>query len=455
MSKNKPEDLSKYGLATHDDPSINIKPKQPINANNANPKQPINTNPKHPINANPKHSVNVSPKHPLESQNSFAKAPPKPPAKSQPQPQPIKTDSKPPVRATPKTSARPLPTQPQKKQQSKAAKFYKTFALAIAVLVVAVFGTAIIYGLVQSSQSTGSPGISLPGIGGGDSSQPPGGAVIHPPRINVLILGIDAETGRYGRSDLMMVLSFNTEDGGISLISVPRDTFVVMPAERIEILRNAGRNTARRSGEMRINEVIFHAGPEFGPSFAVLQVEELLEIDIHFFVRIDLDAFKFIIDEIGGVEFDVPVRMFYTDPFQGLVIDLHPGLQTLSGSQAEGLIRYRQADLNNPISPGHPDGDLGRMRMQQQLLMAVIPQVLSQRNIVNNLPAYFTMFFEHVQTDFSLLDIPRYIGLVGMIDTENMQSYTLPGRGNTISGRYYHIINEAAMREMLDGIFAE
>lgn len=346
-----------------------------------------------------------------------------------------------------------------KKQINPFIKSLKVFVLIIAVAAVAVVGGALGYTAVTGDRLTT---VALAEMVGLEINEETGAIILPdwipaasqlPERLNVLILGIDEETGDIGRADLVMIVSMDTSTGYMDLISIPRDTFVTIPPERMQIMRDAGLNTAPASGNMRINEIAVHAGRRYGANFSRLQVEELLDIDIHYYIRVDLDAFEFIIDEIGGVEFNVPRRMFYTDPAQNLVIDLHPGLQTLNGADAAGLVRYRQPDLHNPISRGHPDGDFGRMRMQQDFMVVALGQMLDRGNIVSNATTYIRAFFSYVDTDFSLMSMPRYINLVTLIDTSNIQAHTLPGRGTMISGRYFFILNEEDTAEIIAEIF--
>ncbi|MCL2398031.1 MAG: LCP family protein [Defluviitaleaceae bacterium] len=264
-----------------------------------------------------------------------------------------------------------------------------------------------------------------------------------PQRTNVLLLGSDAEVG-IARADAIMIVSVHGGTGAIDLVSVPRDTYVVMPAERLAILRENGRNTAAASGVMRLNEVTHHAGPVFGPTFAALQVEELLGIDIHYYVHINLSAFRYIVDQIGGIEFNVPQRMFYSDPYQDLLIDLQPGLQHLDGAAAEGLVRYRS---------GYADGDLGRARTQQQFMMAAFGQILARDNIMANPLTYLNVFINYVDTNMGVLDMPRYLGLLGRLDIGAINTHTLMGTGTRIGGRFFYIVDEGDITRLRDEVF--
>ena len=104
---------------------------------------------------------------------------------------------------------------------------------------------------------------------------------------------------------------------------------------------------------------------------------------------------------LGGIEFDVPVRMSFDDPTQDLHIHYQPGLQHLTGEDVLKVARCR----NNSDGPGsypdnlygaYPDGDIGRTRTQQQLIAAILKKALSNPQKINS---YVNLFLEYVDTD--------------------------------------------------------
>jgi len=264
-----------------------------------------------------------------------------------------------------------------------------------------------------------------------------------PPRTNVLVLGTDhGHRGAIGRADMIMLITI-CDAGQIDMVSIPRDTRVTMPQYRLDTLRAAGRNTAASSGIMRINEITHHAGPHYGPRFLTAQVADMLDIQIDYYIHVDLAGFRSIVDRIGGIYFDVPIRMYYRDPYQDLVINLQPGPQLLDGNAAEGLVRFRS---------GHADGDLGRMRTQQDFMSAALGQILSRDNIMANPMAYISTFINYVDTDFGLMDAPPFAGLLGQIDTANITAHTLAAAPTRIDGRFFYILEEDAARLLMDEI---
>jgi LCP family protein required for cell wall assembly len=330
----------------------------------------------------------------------------------------------------------------------------KKFLIATGISFVAFFviASGVVVGFAFLGNNTATRMISMAmGLEVDEEGNPIAGGIMDffdsgslPERINVLLLGSDeAFGGEIGRSDMIMIVSVHSETGAVSMVSVPRDTHVVMPTERLTILRENGRNTAASSGVMRINEITHHSGQKLGPSFIMMQLEELLDIEIHYYVHVDLEGFRILVDQIGGIEFDVPRRMNYRDPYQNLVIDLQPGLQRLTGSAAEGLVRYR----------GYGDGDLGRMRVQQDFLREAMRQIMDIDSIMRNPLAYLSVFIDHMDTNFGLTDVPAHLPLLTALDMSDITTATLPGRGTSINGRYFHVLDEVEVEEIVAQIF--
>ena len=251
------------------------------------------------------------------------------------------------------------------------------------------------------------------------------------------VLAVDEDATR---TDTIIVGVFNSVTFGVDLISIPRDTYVVMPPHRLNFLAEQGIRTAQRSGVMKMGEVHHHSGPQFGRSFAIAQLEELLGITIHYNVLLDLEGFRYMVDAVGGVYFYVPHRMYYNDPLQNLVIDLHPGYQHLNGVKAEGLVRYRMPDRYRRISPGYARGDLQRIEVQQEFMMALFGQVIARQNL--DLTAMMRVFVRHVSTNFAIADIPRYAIFLGRLDSDNFRTHSLPGTTRTIHGSSFFIADE-------------
>lgn len=226
-----------------------------------------------------------------------------------------------------------------------------------------------------------------------------------------------------GGSDTIMLGTFDTQNKTASLVSIPRDTLV---------LRN-GYNS-------KINATYSSGGVEL-----VRQtVSEMLGVPIDFYVSINLNAFQAIVDEIGGVWFDVPVDMNYEDPYQNLYIHIQAGYQKLNGQQAVGVVRCRSC---------YPSADIGRVQTQRDFLSALVSQTITLSN-VTKATSLINIFNTYVESDMPL-DTMIYFATqaVGMDLDTNLSSATLPGEWIS---PYYELDDEAVL-ELVNslGIYEE
>ncbi len=246
-------------------------------------------------------------------------------------------------------------------------------------------------------------------------------------RINILMLGIDALNGKYeantSRTDTMMLLSIEPKTNTAFILSIPRDS-------RVKI--------RGRQGMDKIN----HAHAYGGVDLALKTTKDLLQIPIHHYVRVDYQALFKTIDDIGGVEIDVPMNMKYSDPYATppLKIDLKKGRQILDGQKSMEYLRFRK---------GYANQDLGRINAQQEFIQAVIEKVMSPASIMR-VPQYIETLFMYVDTDMSkkdMLDLAKD-GL--KIKPAEIQKAVVPGDSATISGISYYKIDEDALKADLE-----
>ena len=254
--------------------------------------------------------------------------------------------------------------------------------------------------------------------------------------LNIALLGTD---GDGFRTDVNIVASLNLTTKEVHLISVPRDTRVVMTDDMIAYLEKNDRTIPQANGvygQCKLTEVHAYAGEGNRSTFTVAMLEEILGIDIDYYVKVDLDAFKDIVDAVGGVEFDVQERLYYSDPAQGLYIDLYPGPQLLDGEKAEMLVRFRE---------GYAQKDLKRIEVQQEFLKAFISQLCSSDKIMSNLDSYIKIFMEKVESDMPVATALKYAGYIKEIDPAAITTDTIPGEG----GAYFDM-DEEGTKELVD-----
>lgn len=224
--------------------------------------------------------------------------------------------------------------------------------------------------------------------------------------VNILVMGIDRVPDALkgsaevfaGRSDTMLLIRLDPTDSSVRILSIPRDTQVQIPGV----------------GIAKIND----ANVEGGPALAARVVSRTLDdVPIDRYVRVTTDAFRELVDLVGGVEVFVPLPMRYVDNTQNLKIDLEPGWQTLNGEQAEQFSRFRN-DQN---------GDIGRVQRQQALLKA-LRQRLVNPTVLPRLPEAIRVMQKYVDTNLSLEEMLAIVGFGLKLEQDDFKMVLLPGR---------------------------
>ncbi len=236
---------------------------------------------------------------------------------------------------------------------------------------------------------------------------------------NILLLGGDRV---YNNTDTIILANIDTSNNILSLLSIPRDT-------RVKIEGNT----------RKIN----FAYPRGGPELAVKTVESLLDTSISNYVFIDLSVFRKTVDLLGGVYYYVPSNMRYDDPSQELYINLEKGWQVLDGKKAEYLVRYRR---------GYIDGDLGRIKVQQDFIKETIKQKLTISNIPR-LRKIAVMLFENLSTDLTIDKIFELLKIAPGIDYTDIGFYRLPGV--TIEQNWYFMHDRLKTSHLIETMFSE
>jgi len=235
------------------------------------------------------------------------------------------------------------------------------------------------------------------------------------PLVRTLMVAGQDDVGERGLSDTIMLVRMDVTNGAVSVITVPRDLKVDEPWAM-----------------PKINSVYAWTG---SIDRLMESVEALTGFLPDNYVMLDMQAFVDLVDAVGGVYFDVPRRMHYSDPYQDLYIDLHPGHQHLDGDRAIQLVRWRQ---NNAGTVGYADGDIGRIAMQQEFMGALARELLQIQNVVR-IGEIAGIFMDHVRTDLELGAIAWYAQQLMSMDSENITFLTVP---HIFDGPYVILILE-------------
>ena len=256
--------------------------------------------------------------------------------------------------------------------------------------------------------------------------------------LQVLILGVSEDIST-PLTDTIMVASYNPASQKATLLSIPRDTFV-------------GTSKLRADSYDKINAIYQKDGAEG----TLKKVNALTGLNLKYYVVISNNALVELVDEIGGVEFDVPINMYYTSKKQGLYINLKKGKQKLNGEQAEGLVRFRKSNSNTTYPAEYGNDDFGRMRTQRDFIKAVAKQTLKAKNITK-IGDLIDIVKRNVKTNIKDWNqIKEYIPYVVEFDTDNLQSENIPGDSTRIpagTGLWFFLADEKKTEELVEELF--
>ena len=254
--------------------------------------------------------------------------------------------------------------------------------------------------------------------------------------LTVLILGVSEDISSK-LTDTIMVASYNPKTQKATLISIPRDTFI-------------GKNKNTATSYDKIN-ALYQTSPEK----TLDAVNKITGLDIKYYVVISNNALVQLVDEIGGVDFDVPINMDYDDSSQDLYIHLKKGQQKLTGEQAEGLVRFRKNNNGTSYPSEYGDNDLGRMRTQREFITQVAKQTIQLKNITK-IGSFIDIVKQNVTTNIkNWSTIKDYIAYAVDFNTENIQTASIPGEANYCNKLSFFIYDKKETDKLIEKLFAE
>ncbi len=247
-------------------------------------------------------------------------------------------------------------------------------------------------------------------------------------RINVVMIGVAG-----GLADSIMLCSFDPAGGNVDVFSIPRDTYV----------EREGRKT---SAYNKINSFYGKGGADN----VVKGVSQLTGADIHYYIKVDYEAVIAIVDAIGGIEVTLPMNMNYDDPVDGLHIHYKKGQSVSKGEDILKLLRFRK----NNNGGGYKDGDLGRVKMQQEIVKLGMEKILNG-SLAKNFLKVQEAIKEHAETNMTPKQMLYYIGKARKVKKESITMQTIPGKANSINGLSFYVIDKNKMKEVLNPIIEE
>ncbi len=267
-------------------------------------------------------------------------------------------------------------------------------------------------------------------------------------RTTILLMGIDKREGmeqeRAFRTDTMMLITIDTVGKKLGMLSIPRDLWVNIPGfearDRI--------NTANFKGDaFRL--------PGGGPNLAMETIAVNLGIQVDNYIRINFTAFETLIDEINGIDVDVPQDI--DDPRYPDCCDGYDPLYISRGvTHMDGTLALKYARTRATYG-----GDFDRAARQQQVLIAVRDKILSMKmlpQLVARAPKLYSTLSDSYDTDLTLEQLVDLIGLVNDIDRDSIDSAVinadyLMNEFTTSEGAQVVLLDSQAFRKLREQMF--
>lgn len=238
---------------------------------------------------------------------------------------------------------------------------------------------------------------------------------------SILLLGVDTgDLGRsdQGRSDVMMLLTVNSATELITVTSIPRDAYVMIPGYYMD----------------KIN----HAYAFGGPELSMQTVEQWFDIDIDNYIAVNMAGLKEVIDAVGGIDIVSPSTFTISgyDFLAGEAI-------TLDGDKALAYVRERYTS----------GGDYGRQERQRQVVQGLISKMASFDSVINFQTVYSTMS-SNIETDLGFLNLVQLFTDYRQL-ANNIEFYQLSGGGTMIDGVYYDLIYDDSYNDVLNNLLVQ
>lgn len=284
------------------------------------------------------------------------------------------------------------------------------------------------------------PGAELPILG--DPVPPPEGLPdwSQKERVNILLLGVDQRPGEEGpwRSDTMIIGTVDPKTMTAGALSIPRDLYVEIPGY----------------GERRINMAHFlgdaYDYPGEGPGLAIKTVEYNFGIPVHYYVRVNFQGFREIIDYLGGITINVDEEIWdyrYPDGQYGYAtVHIPAGVQVMNGRTALQYARTR-----------HGGSDFDRLRRQQQVIMATREKALSLE-LIPKIPVLARTMGHTVRTNLQPSEVITLAQIATQIDAEDIR-FAVVDETMTVpivleDGADVLFPKRDKIRQMVEGIFS-
>lgn len=241
----------------------------------------------------------------------------------------------------------------------------------------------------------------------------------------ILMVGVDQAAGEEGnedftRTDTIMLMKANVKDGTIKLLSIPRDSRVLV------------RNTYDK---------VNHAHAFGGIELTLQSLRNFLGLDIDYYVQVNYKALVNIVDAIGGVDYEVPEGV----NIKKWTLDIKPGMNHFNGTDTMWYLRTRHI---------YDNGDIGRVHAQQDFVKAMVDQAVkksSQMNLLTVLSSYI----KYVKTNLPMSAMVNLVKSIPNFSSDKVKTFVVPGNGSYINNISYYIPDERGTWDIVDKEFGD
>jgi len=236
--------------------------------------------------------------------------------------------------------------------------------------------------------------------------------------VSVLFAGVDKDGLR---TDSIIYAKYDTVNNKLYMMSIPRDTYTTNPL-----------------ATYKINSIYY--GGKYTQEF-IWEIESLLDVKIDYYAIINLDTIPAVVDEIGGLKITLDDEIWKLNKKTGDWYFVFPkGEQTLNAHQVETLVRNRD----------YADGDISRGKMQRKVIMALIQNIISAKNLLK-LPSIANIILENTNTNITIREAMKYISELKEINFSDITSVSMPIEdiSYTVNGTSCVLVDEEEARRII------
>jgi LCP family protein required for cell wall assembly len=239
-------------------------------------------------------------------------------------------------------------------------------------------------------------------------------------RLNILLIGTDQRPNENTyNTDTLIVVSIDPETKQVGMFSIPRDTVDVPvpagPARNLFGRTYAGKINSFFTAVRNRADLFPGTNRTRGYNGLKALLGELYQLDIRWFVEVNFNGFKAVIDAVGGVTINVQIPIVDNRyPASGgrlMRLYIPSGLQHMDGRTA---LRYARSR--------HTSDDFDRASRQQRILTSLREQ-MDPVEIIRRLPELIGALKSAVRTDIPVDQLDELIGLAASVDTRDIRSY--------------------------------